>query len=331
LAKSDNEVSVYAMARFLTRRFFSIIISIIGATMIIFTLSRLGPDPIDLYLGDTQVEVTEEFLAMVRADLGLDKSLPEQYGIWVWKLMHFDMGQSIGTARPVKDIVRDHITVTLRLAMGAWIFAIVVGITMGVLTAVKRGTVWDYGGRIFALIGQATPQFWTGVMAILLFAVILGWFPAGTLGRQDGFPLAWDNVKYWILPCIVLGWPASAGIMRLTRSAMLDILDSEYIKLARAKGASKTTVVWKHALQNAVIPPLTSALVLLADYLNGALVVEIIFSLPGIGQVALQQAVYDNDWPLLAGTVFVFIGIYVSFAFVADILYALIDPRIRYG
>jgi peptide/nickel transport system permease protein len=331
LAKSDNEVSVYAMARFLTRRFFSIIISIIGATMIIFTLSRLGPDPIDLYLGDTQVEVTEEFLAMVRADLGLDKSLPEQYGIWVWKLMHFDMGQSIGTARPVKDIVRDHITVTLRLAMGAWIFAIVVGITMGVLTAVKRGTVWDYGGRTFALIGQATPQFWTGVMAILLFAVILGWFPAGTLGRQDGFPLAWDNVKYWILPCIVLGWPASAGIMRLTRSAMLDILDSEYIKLARAKGASKTTVVWKHALQNAVIPPLTSALVLLADYLNGALVVEIIFSLPGIGQVALQQAVYDNDWPLLAGTVFVFIGIYVSFAFVADILYALIDPRIRYG
>jgi len=299
--------------------------------MIIFTLSRLGPDPIDLYLGDTQVEVTEEFLAMVRADLGLDKSLPEQYGIWAWKLMHFDMGQSIGTARPVKDIVRDHITVTLRLAMGAWIFAIVIGITMGVLAAVKRGTVWDYGGRTFALIGQATPQFWTGVMAILLFAVILGWFPAGTLGRQDGFPLAWDNVKYWILPCIVLGWPASAGIMRLTRSAMLDILDSEYIKLARAKGASKTTVVWKHALQNAVIPPLTSALVLLADYLNGALVVEIIFSLPGIGQVALQQAVYDNDWPLLAGTVFVFIGIYVSFAFVADILYALIDPRIRYG
>jgi len=331
LAKSDNEVSVYAMARFLTRRFFSIIISIIGATMIIFTLSRLGPDPIDLYLGDTQVEVTEEFLAMVRADLGLDKSLPEQYGIWVWKLMHFDMGQSIGTARPVKDIVRDHITVTLRLAMGAWIFAIVVGITMGVLAAVKRGTIWDYGGRTFALFGQATPQFWTGVMAILLFAVILGWFPAGTLGRQDGFPLAWDNVKYWILPCIVLGWPASAGIMRLTRSAMLDILDSEYIKLARAKGASRTTVVWKHALQNAVIPPLTSALVLLADYLNGALVVEIIFSLPGIGQVALQQAVYDNDWPLLAGTVFVFIGIYVAFAFVADILYALIDPRIRYG
>lgn len=319
------------MARFLIRRFISIIISIIGATLVIFILSRLGPDPIDLYLGDTQVEVTEEFLNMVRAELGLDKSLPEQYGIWVWKLAHFDMGQSIGTARPVKDIVGDHIFVTLKLAMGAWLFAIIVGLSMGVLASVKRATFWDYGGRTFALFGQATPQFWTGVMAILLFAVILGWFPAGTLGRQEGFPLAWTNLKYWILPCIVLGWPASAGIMRLTRSAMLEILDSEYIKLARAKGVSRVSVIWKHALQNAVIPPLTSALVLLADYLNGALVVEIIFSLPGIGQVALQQAVYDNDWPLLAGTVFVFIGIYVTFAFVADILYALIDPRIRYA
>ena len=165
----------------------------------------------------------------------------------------------------------------------------------------------------------------------LLFAVVLGWFPAGTLGDREGFPLAWHNLRYWILPCIVLGWPSSAGIMRLTRSAMLETLDSEYIKLARAKGAGNMTVIWKHALRNAIIPPLTSALVLLADYMNGALVVEIIFSLPGIGTVALSQAVYDNDWPLLAGTVFVFIGIYVSFAFIADIAYAIIDPRIRYA
>ena len=318
------------MARFLVRRAISIFISLIGATVFIFILTRLGPDPIDLYLGDTQVEVTQEFIDLVRAEFGLDRSLPEQYGIWVWSLLRFDMGQSIGSARPVKDIIRDHITVTLRLAMGAWIFAIVVGLSMGVLSAVKRGKSWDYSARTLALFGQAIPQFWSGVMAILLFAVILGWFPAGTLGKQEGFPLAWTNLRYWILPCIVLGWPASAGIMRLTRSSMLEILDSEYIKLARAKGVGTWTVIWKHGLRNAVIPPLTSALILMADYLNGALVVEIIFSLPGIGQVALQQAVYDNDWPLLAGTVFVFIGIYVSFAFVADILYALIDPRIRY-
>jgi len=319
------------MTRFLIRRLFSMFISVIGATIIIFVMTRLGPDPIDLYLGDTQVEVTEEYIELIRAELGLDKSLPEQYLLWVWNIAHFDMGESIGTRMPVSIIIRTHIWTTLKLALGAWIFAVIVGVSIGVLSAVKRATFWDYFGRGLALFGQATPQFWTGVMAILLFAVILGWFPAGTLGDQKGFPLAWSNLKYWILPCIVLGWPASAGIMRLTRSSMLETLDSEYIKLARAKGVGVQTIIWKHALRNAVIPPLTSALVLLADYMNGALVVEIIFSLPGIGTVALSQAVYDNDWPLLAGTVFVFIGIYVSFAFLADIAYAIIDPRIRYS
>lgn len=318
------------MTRFLVRRSISIFISIVGATVAIFVLSRLGPDPLDLWLGDVQVELTEEQIDRIRAKLGVDKSLPEQYGLWVWNLLRFDFGESTGTNRPVKSIIRDHITVTLQLAAGAWIFAVTVGISMGVLAAVKRATFWDYAGRGFALFGQATPQFWTGVMAILVFAVVLNWFPAGTLGEQEGFPLAWNNLKHWILPCIVLGWPSSAGIMRLTRSAMLEILDSEYIKLARSKGVGGMSIVWKHALRNAVIPPLTAALVILADYLNGALVVEIIFAIPGIGQVALNQAVYDNDWPLLAGTVFAFIGIYVSFAFLADVLYAVIDPRIRY-
>ena len=318
------------MARFLVRRLLSIFISIIGATAVIFILTRLGPDPIDLYLGDAQVEVTEEFIAMMRAELGLDRSLPEQYALWVWDLARFDMGQSLGTLRPVSEIIRIHIGTTLKLAAGAWMFAVIVGVSMGILAAVRRATLWDYVGRVFALFGQAIPQFWSAVMAILIFGVILGWMPTGTIGNYDGFPLAWGNVKYYVLPCIVLGWPASAGIMRLTRSAMLEILDSEYIKLARAKGVAPLTIILKHALRNAVIPPLTSAFVLLADYLNGALVVEIVFSLPGIGTVALNQAVYDNDWPLLAGTVFCFIGIYVTFAFLADILYALIDPRIRY-
>ncbi len=318
------------MARFLARRLLSTFISIIGATLVIFVLTKFGPDPIDLYLGDAQVEVSEEFIEMLRAELGLDKSLPEQYLLWIWNLAQFDMGQSIGTLRPVSEIIRIHIGTTLKLAAGAWMFAVIVGVSIGVLAAVKRATAWDYIGRGFALFGQAIPQFWSAVMAILIFAVFLGWFPAGTIGDYDGFPLAWGNVKYYILPCIVLGWPASAGIMRLTRSAMLEILDSEYIKLARAKGVAPMTVIWKHGLRNAVIPPLTSAFVLLADYLNGALVVEIVFSLPGIGTVALNQAVYDNDWPLLAGTVFCFIGIYVTFAFLADILYAVIDPRIRY-
>ena len=320
------------MARFLARRALSILISIIGATVVIFILTTLGPDPRILYIGDAQVELTQEQIAEIERHLGLDKPLPLRYLTWVWNLMRFDMGQSLGTLRPVSEIIRQHLPMTIRLAVGAWIFAVIVGVSIGVLAAVRRATVWDYVGRIFALFGQATPQFWTGVMAILVFAVWLGWFPPGwSGGPEDGtFPLSWGNIRFYVLPCIVLGWPASAGIMRLTRSAMLEILDSEYIKLARAKGIGPVAIIFKHALRNAVIPPLTSAFVLLADYLNGALVIEIIFSMPGIGTVALNQAVYDNDWPLLAGTVFCFIGIYVTFAFLADIAYAIIDPRIRY-
>ena len=320
------------MGRFLARRALSIVISIIGATMVIFILTTLGPDPRILYIGDAQVELTQEQIAEIERHLGLDKPLPLRYLTWVWNLMRLDMGESLGTLRPVSEIIRQHLPMTIRLAVGAWIFAVIVGVSVGVLAAVKRATIWDYVGRIFALFGQATPQFWTGVMAILVFAVWLDWFPAGwSGGPEDGtFPLSWGNIRFYVLPCIVLGWPASAGIMRLTRSAMLEILDSEYIKLARAKGIGPITIIFKHALRNAVIPPLTSAFVLLADYLNGALVIEIIFSMPGIGTVALNQAVYDNDWPLLAGTVFCFIGIYVAFAFLADIAYALIDPRIRY-
>ena len=320
------------MARFLARRALSILISIIGATVVIFILTTLGPDPRILYIGDAQVELTQEQIAEIERHLGLDKPLPLRYLTWVWNLMRFDMGQSLGTLRPVSEIIRQHLPMTIRLAVGAWIFAVIVGVSIGVLAAVKRATVWDYVGRIFALFGQATPQFWTGVMAILVFAVWLGWFPPGWSGgpEEGTFPLSWGNIRFYVLPCIVLGWPASAGIMRLTRSAMLEILDSEYIKLARAKGIGPVAIIFKHALRNAVIPPLTSAFVLLADYLNGALVIEIIFSMPGIGTVALNQAVYDNDWPLLAGTVFCFIGIYVTFAFLADIAYAIIDPRIRY-
>jgi peptide/nickel transport system permease protein len=320
------------MTRFLARRALSILISIIGATIVIFILTRLGPDPTILYIGDAQVELSEEQIMAIKKHMGLDKPLPLQYTTWVWNLIQFDMGESLGSLRPVSEIIREHIDTTLQLAAGAWIFAVVVGLSIGILAAVKRATFWDYFGRIFALFGQATPQFWTAVMAILIFAVWLKWFPAGWAGGPDAdtFQLSWGNIRYYVLPCIVLGWPASAGIMRLTRSAMLEILDSEYIKLARAKGVGPWTIIFKHGLRNAVIPPLTSAFVLLADYLNGALVVEIVFSMPGIGIVALNRAVYDNDWPLLAGTVFCFIGIYVFFAFLADIAYALIDPRIRY-
>jgi peptide/nickel transport system permease protein len=253
-----------------------------------------------------------------------------QYLSWLGKALTGDFGESFGQQRPVRMVIGGKIGATLRLALGAWLFAIGVGVPMGVLAAVRRATVWDYLGRGFALFGQALPVFWTGIMSILIFSVMLDWLPAGTRGDYRGFPLAWENVKYHILPSLVLGWPAAAGIMRLTRSAMLEVLDSEYVKFARAKGVSEFTVIWKHALKNSLIPPLTAAMLLLAGYLNGAVITETIFSWPGIGWLALKRAVYDNDFPLLLGCVFVFVGIYLFFSFLADILYAFVDPRIRY-
>ena len=314
------------MQRFLVRRALFIVISLFGATIVIFSMTRLAHDPRELFVPDTGYGMSEEQWEALGDRMGFNKPIPVQYLLWVGKLLRGDFGTSIHQELEVRDIIFSKMGATIQLAVGGWVFAILVGVPLGVAAATSRGTLWDYLSRGFALFGQALPQFWTGIMAIFLFAVLLQWLPAGTRGDDSGF-----NVKYYILPSIVLGWPAAAGIMRLTRSAMLEVLDSEFVKLARAKGLGRFQVIWKHALKNALIPPLTSALLLMAGYLNGALVVETVFSWPGIGWIALNKAVYDNDFPLLQGTVFVFILFYLFFAVIADILYAMIDPRIRYS
>ena len=314
------------MQRFLVRRALFIVISLFGATIVIFSMTRLAHDPRELFVPDTGYGMSEEQWEALGDKMGFNKPIPVQYLLWVGKLLRGDFGTSIHQELEVRDIIFSKMGATIQLAVGGWVFAILVGVPLGVAAATSRGTLWDYLSRGFALFGQALPQFWTGIMAIFLFAVLLQWLPAGTRGDDSGF-----HVKYYILPSIVLGWPAAAGIMRLTRSAMLEVLDSEFVKLARAKGLGRFQVIWKHALKNALIPPLTSALLLMAGYLNGALVVETVFSWPGIGWIALNKAVYDNDFPLLQGTVFVFILFYLFFAVVADILYAMIDPRIRYS
>ena len=314
------------MQRFLVRRALFIVISLFGATIVIFSMTRLAHDPRELFVPDTGYGMSEEQWEALGDKMGFNKPIPVQYLLWVGKLLRGDFGTSIHQELEVRDIIASKMGATIQLAVGGWVFAILVGVPLGVAAATSRGTVWDYLSRGFALFGQALPQFWTGIMAIFLFAVLLQWLPAGTRGDDSGF-----HVKYYILPSIVLGWPAAAGIMRLTRSAMLEVLDSEFVKLARAKGLGRFQVIWKHALKNALIPPLTSALLLMAGYLNGALVVETVFSWPGIGWIALNRAVYDNDFPLLQGTVFTFIMFYLFFAVVADILYAMIDPRIRYS
>lgn len=304
------------MRSFVIRRIISGILVIVLVSFLIFALSRMAGDPRQLYVDE--YTTSESYAAMGRA-MGLDKPLPVQYAIWMGKALRGDFGRSLFTRTDALPVILQRIPATLQLAAGAFIFALLTGVPLGVLSAIKRGTAWDYLGRIFALYGQALPAFWLGIMLILIFAVQLDWLPTSKRG----------NWTHYVLPSVTLGWGAAAGLVRLTRSAMLEVLDSEFIKFARAKGVKNRSVIWKHAFRNALIAPLTYAGVLLAAFLTGAVVTETVFAWPGLGRLAVT-AVFNNDFPVMTGVVMFFAAFYVAGNFIVDILYSVIDPRIKY-
>ncbi len=308
------------MGRFLVGRVLTSLLSIIGATYFVFVLTLFHDDPTQLYIGENILD--QDAIDALRARLGLDQPWFIRYFVWFSSAVRGDFGESIGRSQPVSSIIQGKFGATVELAIGAWIFAIALGVPAGVIAAVKRGGWPDYAARGIALIGQAAPAFVTALVLIWVFAVLLQWLPASN--RPAEF-----DIRYYILPSIALGWSATAGLMRLTRSSMLEVLDSEFVKLARAKGVANYKVIAKHALRNSLIAPVTSLLLLFSGWLNGALVIEIVFAWPGLGTEALQNAVNDNDFPLLMGTVFLFAFIFLIFATVADILYTIIDPRVR--
>jgi ABC-type dipeptide/oligopeptide/nickel transport system permease component len=310
------------MAEFLIRRLFASLVSVFGATLVVFSLIQMHNDPRELFVPDTGYGITQAQWENLGERLGFNDPLPIQYFKWIGRALMGDFGISLAQQRPVTDIIKGKIGATIQLAVGGWIFAVLLGIPTGVIAAVYRGSFWDYLARGVAIIGIGSPAFVTGLLMVIIFAVKLQWLPAGTRGLEF-------DVRDYILPCVALGWPAAAGLMRLTRSSMLEVLDSEFVKLARAKGVPWRMVIFKHALRNALIAPLTSMLLLFSGWLNGALVIETVFSWPGIGYEALFTAVNDNDFPLLLGTVFIFILIFLSFAFIADVLYTIVDPRVR--
>jgi len=293
------------------------IITIFVVSLIIFIMSRVSGDPRHIYLDDYS---TQEDWDRMGALLGLDKPYYEQYGIFLKKAVRGDFGESIREGEPVMSVILDRLPNTLQLGVAAFAFSVLVGVPLGILSAVKRGSALDLTGKLVSLIGQSAPPFWLGIMLMFFFAVKLGWVPP--YGRQE-----WSSI---LLPGITLGWFYVAANLRLIRSAMLDVLDSEYIKLARAKGVSPKMVIFKHALRNALIPPLTFAGVTLGALVTGSLVVETVFAWPGLGKLAIE-ALFGADYPLLQGVVIVFTLMYVTAALTVDVLYAYIDPRIRYG
>ena len=310
------------MRRFIIRRFVFSLVSIVVATMAVFGLSRLQGDPLLLYATSGYGLTAESELAL-RKKLALDRAVPVQYALWLGRTLKGDMGETILDRKPVARVVLARLPSTLHLGAAAFFLSFLIGIPLGVLSAVKRGTIWDYLGRFFALLGQAVPQFWLGLVLIMLFAVKWQIFPAGLKGEG-----LWD-LKYLVLPTITLASSAFAFYMRITRTAMLEVLDSEYVRLARAKGVGNNNVIWKHAFKNAFIQPLTGMTLGLTFFLTGSVLVETIFAWPGMGQMAIT-AVNNNDFPVLQGVVFFFTILFVGMTFITDLLYAYIDPRIRY-
>jgi len=318
------------MRRFLIRRFLFAVLTLIAATAMVFSLSRAAGDPLLLYAKPGGYGMSEERIQGLKKKLGLDKPLIVQYFVWLSQTLKGDLGNTIVSEVPVVSLIRDRIFYTMQLGLAAWLFGALTGIPLGVLSAVGRGNAWDYIARAFALLGQALPTFWLGMMGILVFAVVLGWLPTATAGPTNVGPFSWTHIKYFLMPSITLGWFASASLLRITRSAMLEILDSEYIKFARAKGIREGLVIWKHAFRNAIIQPLTLAAITLAGFIGGAVVIEQVFAWPGIGRLAIE-AVWNNDFPVLTATVLLWTLGFVVLNFLADVAYAYLDPRIRYG
>ena len=305
------------MQRFILMRVFQAILTLLILSIAIFLSVRLSGDAAILLVGP---EATAADYEQIRENLGLNRPLVVQYGDFLLNIVQGDFGRSHLMRRSARDVLLERLPATLQLAGAAFALSVVVGVPLGVLSAVKRDTVLDNFGKLFATLGIATPNFWIAIMLILLFGALLGWLP--TYGR--------GGIKHLILPAFVLGWSAMAGMVRLGRSSMLDVLDSEYVKFARIKGLSERIVIYKHALKNAMIPLVTFSGLTLAGLLNGSVAVEVVFAWPGIGRLMLE-GISRRDFPIVQATVLAAGFFYILTALIVDILYAYVNPRIRYG
>ena len=315
------------MQRFILRRIFASLVALFLVTIIVFSLSRLVGDPLAMLVSEGGYGISESALQIQREKLHLDKPVPLQYFFWLTDVLRGDLGHDLSDGFPVTHKIREKIAPTVQLGVSAWILATISGLSFGMISAVKRGSLLDYAVRLIANLGITLPAFYVGIMAILIFAVALEWVPVtviGTIGSDD--PL--DRFKAMILPVLTLAWGAAAGYMRLMRSSMLEVLDSEYIKLARAKGVDGSKVIWKHALRNSLIVPITVSALLLWNFVTGTVVVEAVFAWPGLGLLAIE-AVVNNNLNLVVGTTLVTGVVLITANFVADVLYVLVDPRIR--
>jgi peptide/nickel transport system permease protein len=301
---------------FLLRRLAEMALALLVMSLIVFLLARALGDPVSLLLSEFATEADREALTR---ELGLDRALPVQYVTFLLDTLRGDLGNSVmGARQPVLDMILDRLPASLWLATVALMLSVVVGLPLGVAAAVRRGTWVDVAVRLVALIGQAVPIFWLGIVLMFVFGVQLGWLPTSGYG----------SARHFVLPATTMGLFTLAAVARLTRVSMLEALDSEYVRLARIKGLAEKAVIFKHALSNSLVPVLTYMGAFFATMITGAVVIETVFGWPGIGRLA-YEAILARDYPLLQGVVLVTTALFMVANMLVDVAHAWIDPRVR--
>jgi len=311
------------MQRYILVRLSQSLLVLFAVSIIIFGLARLSGNPLDLLVPE---DAEPEDIVDMERKWGLDRPLHVQYFTFLSNALRGDFGKSLRyTDKDAMQMVMQRFPATLLLAGLALVISTSIAVPVGVLSALKKDTPADFTAKIFALLGQSAPSFWVGIMLMWIFAVELGWLPTSGTG-EPGF----DRVVHLLLPALSIGWYQVAALMRLVRSSMLEVLDSEFIKLARIKGVTETRVVWKHALRNAAIAPITLFGLLVAQLVTGTVVTETVFAYPGVGLLAVDAIRY-RDFQVMQTIVVVFAVIFVGVNLIVDIIYAYVDPRIRYS
>jgi peptide/nickel transport system permease protein len=298
-----------------------------GVSVILFAIMRLAPGgPEAVLVGG---ELSPEVTAQVRARLGLDRPLLVQYASWIFAALRGDLGRSFKTGDPVSTLVVDRLGPTLTLTGGALVLALVVAVPLGVLAAIRRNTIWDALASTVSLFGISFPSFWLGIMLILLFSEVLGLLPPSGLSAYGREGDVGARVRHAVLPVLTLGLVQMASFMRFTRSSLLEVLQQDYVRTARAKGLPNGRVIWRHALRNALIPVVTVVGLSLPVLVGGAVLTETVFAWPGIGRLAVG-AVFERDYPVIMGVNLMIAAVVIVANLLTDIAYCLIDPRIAY-
>ncbi len=306
------------MARYITQRLIQAVGVIIGVSMLVFVLVRVIPgDPARIMLSES---ASDEQVSQMRHILGLDQPLPVQYVVFVRQALAGDLGTSLFYGEPTLKVVADHLPATLLLGATSLVLALVIAVPVGVLSAVRRDSVWDFAGMGLAIVGQSVPAFWLGLMLVLVFSVFLGWLPSSGFGS----PL------HLVLPSVTLGAFICALSTRLIRSGLLEVLHEDYVRTARAKGLTERAVLSRHALRNTLIPLVTILGLQLGSLLGGAVITETVFAWPGVGTL-IFTAINARDYPLIQASVLLLSLVFVLINLGVDLVYAYLDPRIHYG